>query len=230
MRAHVLNHVPFETTGSIGEWLDVRQAVVSKTRFYADGILPALDGIDLIVIMGGPMSVNDESEFPWLRTEKRFIRDAIERGTPIIGICLGSQLIASALGARVRKNAHPEHGWLPVEGLDGHPSCFRFPPAFTTFHSHGETFDLPANAIHLARSRACEHQAMQVGRNVIGLQFHLESTPGSAGAIVEACANEFEPGPWVQATTDLRRVPDDTYAESRRLMGEVLSYLVSGEQ
>ena len=226
MKAHVLNHVPFETTGSIGEWLEARHAVVTETPFYAGAALPPLDDSDLIVVMGGPMSVNDESAFPWLRAEKQFIRDAIQRGIPTLGICLGSQLIASALGAPVRKNTHPEHGWFQVEGIDGHPSFFRFPASFTAFHSHGETFDLPANAEHLARSSACTNQAFQVGRNVIGLQFHLESTPSSAGAIVEACANEFEPGPYVQSTAELRGASEEKFAESRRLMGEVLSYLM----
>jgi GMP synthase-like glutamine amidotransferase len=230
MRAHVLNHVPFETTGSIGEWLAARNATVTETQFYADATLPVLDGIDLIVVMGGPMSVNDEAELPWLVAEKQFLRDAIRKGTPILGICLGSQMIASALGARVRKNNHPEHGWFWVEGVGGRPSCFRFPAKFMTFHSHGETFDLPANAVHLARSSACTNQAFQVGRNVIGLQFHLESTPSSAGAIVEACANEFEPGPFVQPTGELRGAPEEQFAESRRLMGELLLYLINGNR
>jgi len=227
VRAHVLNHVPYETSGSIGEWLEARRATVTETGFYADTRLPSLAGIDLVVIMGGPMSVNDETDFPWLCGEKQFLRDAIMKGVPTLGICLGSQLMANALGARVTRNRQPEHGWFDVEGIDGGPTCFRFPDRFTTFHSHGETWELPKGATLLARSATCDHQAFQFGRRAIGLQCHLESTPSSAGAIVEACANEFPDGPTVQQTERLRVVGPDAYTESRRLMAGVLEYLVS---
>ena len=100
MHAHVLQHVPFESLGCIDTWLRARGADVGFTRLWAGDPLPSLDGLDLLIAMGGPMSVNDEDAFPWLRVEKVTLRDAIDRGTRVLGVCLGAQLIASALGAR----------------------------------------------------------------------------------------------------------------------------------
>lgn len=227
LRAHIIEHDARETIGTIGPWLDARGARVTRTRCYRDEPLPSLGEADVLIVMGGLMSVNDEARFPWLRTEKQLLRDAVERGMPVLGICLGSQLIASALGARVYRNSEPEHGWLPVEGVPVAPPAFRFPRTFTTFQSHGDTFDLPAGALHLARSVACEHQAFQIGGHVLALQFHLESNAESAGAIVEHCANEFAPGPFVQSTQSLRETPGDAYAESAALMAGVLDYLTA---
>ncbi|HYV98545.1 MAG TPA: type 1 glutamine amidotransferase, partial [Gemmatimonadaceae bacterium] len=178
MRAHILHHVPFETAGSIADWLDARHATVSETRWYESANVPDPAELDLVVVMGGTMSVNDEAQRPWLVTEKAFLRQAIARGTPTLGICLGSQMIASALGARVTRNPFIEHGWFPVEGIPV-PGAFRFPDRFTTFHSHGETFEIPPGAVRIASSAGCENQAYQIGRHVIGLQFHLESNPES---------------------------------------------------
>lgn len=228
MHAHVLRHEPFEGIGSIADWLAARRAHVTETRLYEPHVLPDLAGIDLLVIMGGLLSVNDVRHFPWLVAEKQFIRDAISRDVRVLGICLGSQLIASALGAQVRPNAEPEHGWFPVEAIAAPGEHFTFPAKFTTFHSHGDTFDIPRGAVHIARSEACEHQAFQYGRHVIALQFHLESTPQSARAIVEECVDEFDAGPYVQPSTELSAVPVSAYDESTRLMAEVLAYLTKG--
>lgn len=227
MRVSVFRHVPFETTGSIGNWLAARGALVNEIPMYERHTLPDLAHTDLIVAMGGTMSVNDEESFPWLRAEKACISDAVTRGVPVLGICLGSQLIANALGARVYRNPRAEHGWFPVEATPVDGDTFQFPVHFTTFHSHGETFDLPEGAVRLAKSAACENQAFQLGRRTIALQFHLESTPASAGAIVEKCVNEFAPGPFVQSATQLRATPPSAYAESVRLMSAVLDYLTA---
>jgi GMP synthase-like glutamine amidotransferase len=155
------------------------------------------------------------------------IGDAVTRGVPVLGICLGSQLIASAMGARVYRNPQPEHGWFPVEATSADDAAFQFPDRFTTFHSHGDTFDLPRGAVQLARTAACENQAFQIGRRTIGLQFHLESNAESAGAIVEECVSEFAAGPYVQSADVLRGTPHTTYHESIQLMSNVLDYLTA---
>ena len=117
MHAHVFQHVPFEGLGSIGPWLEARRAVVTVTRFFEDAVLPEAEGLDLLIVMGGPMSVNDEKLYPWLIAEKRFIAQAILRGKAVLGVCLGAQLIAAALGARIYPNGEKEIGWFPVYSL-----------------------------------------------------------------------------------------------------------------
>ena len=119
----------------------------------------------------------------------------------MIGVCLGAQLIAEVLGGRVYRNPDKEIGWLPIQLTDaGRASpLFGFlPPSLTVFHWHGDTFELPAGAVHLARSAACAHQAFLYDGRVLGLQFHLESTPESVAGIVAACADEIVPAPYCQ--------------------------------
>lgn len=227
MNVHVLQHVPFEGLGSIAPWLQARSARISHTRFYESPVLPDLATIDLIIAMGGPMSVNDEADLPWLISEKEFLRSAIQLGIPVLGICLGAQLIASALGASIHPGKHREIGWFDITSVPSPSHTFHFPPTATVFHWHGETFDLPPGAIHLARSAACEHQAFQIGPNVIGLQFHLETTPESADAIITHCRNELITNTFVQSETALRKMPATAYMCINALMTSVLDYLVT---
>ena len=151
LRAHWLQHVPFEGLGSIEAWLLKNRATVSVTRFFERAALPGLDEFDLLVIMGGPMSVNDERAHSWLKEEKAFAAKAIDAGKAVLGVCLGAQLIASALGARVRRNAFPEIGWFPLESMTDSAAqgiLGALPGRFEAFHWHGETFDLPDKATY----------------------------------------------------------------------------------
>ena len=225
LNVQVLQHVAFEGLGSIQEWLDARGAQTRYTRFFENDRLPALDKVDLLIAMGGPMSVNDDAELPWLRSEKQFVRDAVARDIPVLGVCLGAQLIASALGSRVFRNPVKEIGWFPVRALPVCEPAFRFPSECLVFHWHGESFDLPDGAVRLVKSAGCENQAFQLKRNVIGLQFHLETTPESALAIVENCRAELIPGPYVQSEQELRAIPASSYDAVNVLMSDVLVYL-----
>lgn len=144
MRAHYFQHVPFEGLGSVQAWLVANGYQITATRFYEFSELPDLEQIDLLVVMGGPMSVNDEAIYPWLVAEKSFIRTAVQSGKRVLGVCLGAQLIASALGARVYPNAQKEIGWFPIQGIASSERVpFCFPSVIEVFHWHGETFDLP---------------------------------------------------------------------------------------
>ncbi|NDP48957.1 MAG: amidotransferase [Sulfuriferula multivorans] len=227
MHVHVLQHVPFEGLGSIEAWLSHRGARVTYTRFFEPAKLPALTDINFIIALGGPMSVNDEEQLPWLREEKRFVAEAVASNKAVLGICLGAQLIASALGSRVYPGSEKEIGWFPVFAEPALSNTFVFPASTEVFHWHGETFDLPAGAVHLASSAACRNQAFQIGARVIGLQFHLETTPKSAEAIINNCANELLPQQrYIQTEPALRAVPVANYAGINMLMTNVLEYLV----
>ena len=131
-----LQHVPFEGLGSIKSWLSGAGYEITKTQFFKSANLPDVDEIDFLIIMGGSISVNDEDTFPWLALEKTFIRNAIHSSKPLLGICLGAQLIASAMGADVFRNPVKEIGWFPVQGVSSSgDSFFSFPPSMEVFHS-----------------------------------------------------------------------------------------------
>jgi GMP synthase-like glutamine amidotransferase len=223
MRAHVLQHVPFEGPGSIGPWLERRGATVTTTRFFEHEPLPEASGVDFVVALGGPMSVNDEARLPWLVAEKRFLRDVIGREIPVLGVCLGAQLIAGSLGARVYPNPQKEIGWFPIAT---EADALGLRDGLRVFHWHGETFDLPDGAVGFAATPACRHQAFRIGRHVIGLQFHLETTPAGARALVEHCRAELVPGPYVQTERAILAEPAATYAAANRAMAAVLDALV----
>jgi GMP synthase-like glutamine amidotransferase len=227
MKVHYLQHVPFEGIGSIEAWLITRGAQASATRFYESAQLPHPDDFDWLIVMGGPMSVNDEQHYPWLIAEKRLIREAIARHKVVLGICLGAQLIANALGARVYPNPEPEIGWFPIERVataKAHPCATLFPARCKVFHWHGETFDLPPGAVHLAQSTACTHQAFLLGQRVLGLQFHLETTPASVQALVDHCGAELPSGRYVQSAQEMLATAEH-FARINRLMADILGYL-----
>jgi GMP synthase-like glutamine amidotransferase len=142
-----------------------------------------------------------------------------------VGVCLGAQLIAEALGARVHASAHKEIGWLPIEVTDqGRASgLFAFLPSrFDVFHWHGDTFDLPEGAVHLARSEGCEHQAFLHGGRVLGLQFHLESTPASVADIIANCADEIVPADYVQDAGRMLAATEGDYLRINQVLFGIL--------
>jgi len=226
MRAHYLQHVPFEDLGSIAPWLENAGYEISCTQFFNTEELPEIADIDFLIVMGGPMSVNDGQEYPWLTAEKQFIKNAVEAEIPVLGICLGAQLIVHSMGGKVSQNSVKEIGWFPVKAVKPkRSSAFQFPEKTDVFHWHGETFSLPKGAIQIARSEGCENQAFQIGSNIIGLQFHLETTPISAQAIVENCGDEFVDGEYIQSKAGILSVSDEWYLSINSLMANVLEYL-----
>lgn len=199
--------MPFEGLGSIESWAESREHRLVATRLWAGDQLPSIDEVEMLVVMGGPMGVGDEDKFGWLAPEKAFIGAAIEGGAVVLGICLGAQLIASAMGAAVRPNRLKEIGWFPVTlSPDGRESSFStiLPTEFTAFHWHGDTFDIPDNATHLASSAACANQAFAVGERVLALQFHLETLPENVDALIENCADELVEGEWIQTGDEMK--------------------------
>jgi GMP synthase-like glutamine amidotransferase len=225
MKAHILQHVPFEGPAYIGQWLAGQGAQVSHTRLHDSAALPEPAAIDLLVVMGGPMSVNDEAEFPWLVAEKRFIAKVVALGRPVLGICLGAQLIASAHGARVFRNTDKEIGWFDIQAADAGGEGFRFPETTTVLHWHGETFELPPGARLLASSAACTNQAFQLGERTIGLQFHLEMTDASLRAIVDNCRGELVPARWIADEATILGEAPAHFATNHALMDRLLGWL-----
>ena len=205
MRIHYLQHVPFEDTGCIRPWAESAGHAISVTRFYRDDKLPAVEEFDWLIIMGGPMGVYDEDQHPWLATEKGFIRQAIQKRKFVLGICLGAQLIADVLGARVYSHGHKEIGWYPIHKTrKGDGAVKLMPDEVTVLHWHGDTFDIPDGAVHLYRSAACENQAFIYRDHVLGFQFHLETTPNSLEGLIENCGHEIAPGPYIQKPNELQ--------------------------
>jgi GMP synthase (glutamine-hydrolysing) len=219
-----LQHVPFEGPAYIGEWAGRHGHPVTGTALFKGETAPDPAGFDCLVVMGGPMGVDDVSQYGWLTPEKRFVEQAIRAGKQVLGICLGAQIIAQVLGARVFRNTEKEIGWYPVsraEAAGTSPLGAAFPEEFQAFHWHGDTFDLPSGAVHLARSGACRHQAFSYGENTLGLQFHLETTRQSIDLLIENCGEELVPGTYIQGEEAIRR-QSDRIAPSNELMETIL--------
>jgi GMP synthase (glutamine-hydrolysing) len=201
MKIHCIQHVPFEGPGGITNWARLHKAEIAFTRVFEPHRMPDPAAFDLLLIMGGPMSVMEEDLYPWLAEEKQLVRNSMAAGKKILGICLGAQMIASALGMKIYKIPEKEIGWYPVTFTPEarNTKLFgEFPETATVFHWHGETFDLPDKAILLGYSKACRHQGFVINDQVVGLQFHLEETAGSLQDITESCRAELVPGPFVQ--------------------------------
>jgi len=187
VRVLVLQHIACEPPGAFEDVLLERGASLHRVELDEGEPLPPLEGFGAIIAMGGPMSVNDEDEHPWLREEKALIADAVRTGVPYWGACLGVQLLASALGARVYAGSTPEVGLLPVRLTDegvADPVTGVLPAEVLTLQWHGDTFDLPEGATLLVGSPAYPRQAFRVGR-AYGVQFHLEVSLDMARAWAE---------------------------------------------
>jgi GMP synthase-like glutamine amidotransferase len=228
MRIHCLKHVPFEGPAGIGDWAARNGHEVSTTPLFERRELPNQGDFEWLVLMGGPMGVRDEPDYPWMETEKAFLREAIGSGKTVVGVCLGAQLIADALGASVYRNAHKEIGWLPIELTEQGRASGPFtllPERIEVFQWHGDTFELPDGAVHLARSDGCEHQAFLYDGRVLGLQFHLESTPVSVADLVSNCADEITPGRYVQDAERMLAATQADYVRINRALSGILDRL-----
>jgi GMP synthase-like glutamine amidotransferase len=178
---YALYHTPEETLGLIKTCLDERRFRVAEYPVYEGGPVPSfLPAMSALIIMGGPMNVDETQLYPFLDAEVKLITQVVSAGRPVLGICLGAQLLAKALGARVYSSRVREVGWHRIELLPAARKdrlFFSAPGSFDVLQWHGDTFDLPEGAVHLVQSDRCANQAFRWGASAWGLQFHLEVTP-----------------------------------------------------
>jgi GMP synthase-like glutamine amidotransferase len=201
MHIHYFQHDHFEDLGFISDWAEEKGFTTSVSRFDLKPHFPDHNEYDWLVVLGGKMGVNDSHEFPWIREEIEFIKQSVIKGKIVFGICLGSQLVASALGAKVYKNTEPEMGFWPIYTnpdsiLD--EIFVHFPPELNVMHMHFDIFDLPVGAVSMAKSGATPCQAFRYGKNVFALQFHFEITESNAPVFIREVTPEIVPGRYVQ--------------------------------
>lgn len=180
MKVHFLIHLPYKEYTFAENWVLENRHTLSRNHLLEEDFnFPEPETFDLLVVLGGIMSVNDESEYPWLVKEKKYIESVMKRNKKVLGVCFGSQLLADVLGAKVYKHEIPEVGWHEISLLNEAEESLVFknlPDKFVSFVWHYDTFDIPAGCTRLARSEACKNQAFEYGTQIIGLQFHPEFT------------------------------------------------------
>lgn len=227
MVIHSLEHQSYEGPGTIADWARARGHVLTRTALYAGETPPALGAFDLLVVMGGSMNIYEHRQHPWLVAEKAFLAGVIAAGKPVLGICLGAQLLADVLGGKVFQNPEKEIGWWPVRVFDRRPPFAAFPGHLTVMHWHGDTFTLPPGARRVAESDGCAQQAFVHGDRVVGLQFHLEQGPVAVAELATACAAELVPARYVQTREQLVANQPDLSAAEAALFG-LLDALAAG--
>jgi GMP synthase (glutamine-hydrolysing) len=225
MNIHYLQHVPYEDLGMLQKWVYSPAHRVSATKFFEDDKLPFVDSFDMLIIMGGPMSVGDHELFPWLEKEKELISKAIAKNKMILGICLGAQLLADVLGAKVYPNKEKEIGWFPLKFYtDRHPLAAVFPAQLRVFHWHGDTFDLPAQSILIASSEACQNQAYLIGNQILALQFHLETSPDLIQQFLDNGQDELDKGGcFVQKSDWINEISTQTDSHHEELVFKLMN-------
>ncbi len=214
MRIHCLQHLKNDTLGNIGTWIDKKGYKLTKTLLHEDDFFPASEEFDLLLIMGGTMSVYQEDEYPWLKPEKEFVRKTIEAGKPMLGSCFGAQMIAEVLGGKVTKNRYKEIGWHMVRYIEEKieqnqsklkdsklPSCMF--PEFTGFMWHGDTFEIPAGAVKLFESEACPNQGFIHNGKVLGLQFHPEANRQWVRNLIRDSGHDLVQGKYIQSEKEI---------------------------
>ncbi|KKG09998.1 type 1 glutamine amidotransferase [Methanosarcina sp. 2.H.A.1B.4] len=213
MKIHCLQHLKNETLGNIGTWAALKGHSLTKTMLYEKPVFPEPEEFDMLLIMGGTMSVYQEKEFPWLRPEKEFVKKVIDTGKPVLGSCFGAQMIAEVLGGKVTRNRFKEIGWHRVKALaeenlnNGRGISSELPaglfPEFTAFMWHGDTFEIPPGAVRLFESEACPNQGFIYKGNIIGLQFHPEADRWWIRNIIDDSGHELVEGKFIQSEKEI---------------------------
>jgi GMP synthase-like glutamine amidotransferase len=206
LRVHCFQHVDYEDLGCIKDWCKMKGHQITYTRFYKGESLTQTANFDWLIVMGGPMGVYDNEKYCWLSNEKKVIETAIQHNKTVIGICLGSQLVAEVLGAKIYRNLEKEIGWFDVMLTEqGKRASITngIQTISKVFHWHGDTFDLPLNTIHLSYSEACKNQSFLYKDNVLGLQFHFEVTEKSIKSMIKHGKHELKNEKYIQSEKEI---------------------------
>lgn len=222
MNIIAFKHFSFDDEYALTTWAVQRGHTLQVLTPSDIAEYPSPASFDMVVILGGPMSVYQEEQHPWLVLEKRFIRETIDAGKLVLGICLGAQMLSEVLGGTVSRNAEKEIGWHAVSRTEEqHPGFGHMPQTFTSFQWHGDTFTLPEGARRLAYSEACGEQAFAYGDLVVGLQFHLETTPACIETMLNVWKRELVDAPYIQ-TAEAIMAQSERSEESHAMLCGIL--------
>jgi len=225
MKIHIFQHAHFESPGNTLDLVNNQTNSITYTHFYEDFELPQFSDIDMLIILGGPMSIHDEDRYPWLKAEKEFIKKAIKLGKKVFGICLGSQMLANVLGADVYPNNQKEIGWFNIqkENTDKSNLISNFPDEALAFHWHGDTFNIPDGATRIYSSQATKNQGFIYGDNVMALQFHWELEHVNVEKLIEYSGGDITEGKFIQSPDQLLSNPTG-FSTNKEFMKVVLDY------
>jgi GMP synthase (glutamine-hydrolysing) len=225
MKIHCIQHETFEGLAHIGKWILERHHELNYTLTYRDEQFPVHPDFELLIIMGGTASVYETGEDRRVLKEKEFIEKAIRMNKKVLGICFGAQILANILGAKVYPSQHREIGWFPVYFNQELKKKLNFlPTEITAFHWHGDTFDLPQGAIHLAFSDCTANQGFIYKENVMALQFHLEMNESAIRNLLSELDHTLIPEKFVQSDSEIKKRVD-LFQENNKLMESFLDYL-----
>ena len=227
MKILCLKHIAFEGPGTIALWAQARGHELAIESVFQNRPLPSPETFDALLVMGGPMNIYEDVIYPWLTREKAYIRSAIAAGKHVIGVCLGAQLIAHVLGAKVTAGEHKEIGWFPIQPSANCPATLPLTGELRVLHWHGDTFEIPQGAHAIAHSAACANQGFLYRDRVLALQCHLEMTPQSLALLIAACSTELVDAPYIQDAATMQAESEATYEEMQAVLFEMLDALVA---
>lgn len=226
MHIHFIQHVPFEFPGVIKDWAKDHQHATTYTKVFEAAIFPSAEKFDMLIVLGGPMGVYEAEKFVWMQSEKLFIKTAIEKNKKILGICLGAQFIAEALGAKVFPHTIKEIGWLPVEKVSAHKLTDHLPQTFTTFHWHGDTFNLPKGAVHLFKTDACLQQGFIYNNHAAAIQFHIEAKEDLLQSMIEHERAELIKSEYVQTENEIKKWIPQHISQQKKFLYDFLEAFI----
>lgn len=230
MKVHCLQHTSFETPGCIVQWAKEKQVHFSITQTYRGEILPEIDAVDFLIVLGGPQSATELDLYPYLKAEISFIQQAIAQNKAVMGICLGAQLIGEALGASTEKSPHPEIGIFPIHILPEakHDAVFsQFPQKIESAHWHSDMPGLASGMTILAGSEGCPRQAFRYGDRVYGLQCHFEMMKCNVEKLLTHCKDDLSPGLYIQEPEVFLSADFDAINQKMLIVLDHLKSLVS---